>query len=116
MKKSNGKVVNLGEGGNDTRFDKIIDFGVGKANPTLATGIRFMRASEDIDGVKRDRFGNEVSVEEELKNLYPIYWQGIQEVIEEDPKKGKELAFALTGLGLLGVNKPSIWVVILNIY
>ncbi|MCB0448474.1 MAG: hypothetical protein KDD03_13385, partial [Gelidibacter sp.] len=104
MKKSNGKVVNLGEGDNDTLLDKIVDFGVGKANPTVATGIRFLRAKEEIDGVKRDKYGNEISVEEELKKMYPIYWQGIKEVIKENPEKGKELSFALTALGFLGVN------------
>tara|TARA_R110002012_G_scaffold304591_1_gene508160 strand:- start:987 stop:8486 length:7500 start_codon:yes stop_codon:yes gene_type:complete len=104
FKKSNGKVVNLGEGSNPTRFDKLVDFGVGKANPTVATGIRFMRANEEIDGTKRDIYGNEVSIEEEVKKMYPIYWQGIKEVIEEDPKKGKEIAFFMTSLGLMGIN------------
>jgi|TARA_Y100000296_G_C5180124_1_gene264337 hypothetical protein len=104
MKKSNGKTVNLGEGDNDTKFDKMVDFAVGKANPTVATGIRFLRASEEIDGVKRDKYGNEVSIEAELKKMYPIYWQGIQEVIKENPEKGKELSYALTALGMLGIN------------
>lgn len=104
MKKSNGKVINLGEGNNDTKFDKIVDFGVGKLNPTLATGVRFLRANEEIDGTKRDKYGNEVSIEEELRMMYPIYWQGIKEVMEENPEKGKEIAYGLTALGFLGVN------------
>lgn len=104
MKRSNGKVIKLGEGRNDTRLDKMIDFAKGKANPTVATGLRFLDAHEDIDGVKRDKYGNEVSVEEELKNLYPIYWQGIKEVIKENPEQGKAVAYSLTALGFLGVN------------
>lgn len=104
MKRSNGKVIKLGEGSNDNRFDKIVDFGVGKLNPTVATGVRFLRANEEVDGVKRDKYGNEVSAEEELKKMYPIYWQGIQEVIAENPEKGKAMIYSLTALGLLGVN------------
>lgn len=104
MKKSNGKTVTLGQGNNDTKFEKIVDFTVGKLNPTLATSVRFLNSTEEIDGVKRDEYGNEVSVEEEIKMMYPIYWQGIKEVMEEDPEKGKELAYALTALGLVGVN------------
>jgi ribosomal protein S18 acetylase RimI-like enzyme len=104
MKRTNGQVIKLGEGRNANRFDKLVDFGVGKANPTIATGIRFLRANEEVDGVKRDQWGNEVSIEEELKMMYPIYWQGITEVLAENPEKAKALTYSLVGLGLLGVN------------
>jgi hypothetical protein len=104
MKRTNGQVIELGEGRNANKFDKFVDFGVGKANPTLATIIRFARANEEIDGVKRDQWGNEVSIEEELKMMYPIYWQGLREVMAENPEKAKALTYSLVGLGLLGIN------------
>lgn len=104
IKKSSGKVATLGQGGEDTVFDKIVDFGVGKANPTMASIIRWTKSSEDADGTRRDKYGNEVSLEEEVDGIRPIYWQGVKEVLDESPEKGRELTYALTALGLLGVN------------
>jgi uncharacterized protein (DUF2164 family) len=36
--------------------------------------------------------------------MYPIYWQGLREVMAENPEKAKALTYSLVGLGLLGIN------------
>lgn len=104
IKKTSGNIMDLGEGRSRSGLDLVFDFLKNKANPFIAIPMRMLGSSEKIDGVRYDEFGNEISIEEEVKKIWPIYWQGISEYIKERPEEAQALNDAIMVMGLTGVN------------
>ena len=51
----------------------------------MAIGYRGLNSKLDKEGNRVDQFGNEYSFMNEIENMYPIYWQGLKEIEQEDP-------------------------------
>ncbi len=107
-KKRNGEIVNNGEKfGSKTNWDIITNFVANKAHPTLGMGIKNAMGKEveivDENGNTKTEvqyFEENVAISNQIKNnIYPIFYDTTQKVLEEDPVLGANLYILLSFIG-----------------
>jgi hypothetical protein len=85
--KGSGKVVPLGTPFQaSTRKGLLIDMGTNKLSPPTHMLDKYLDTHVRKDGMRVTKFGEEYVFLDELKeNLHPIYWDTIEELLEDDP-------------------------------
>ena len=86
MLKGSGEVVKLGTPYRaPTRLGLIGEQATNKLAPSAAMIQKFL-TTHDKNGVTVDQWGNPYSITEELKkNAYPIYWDTVKDLLQDDP-------------------------------
>jgi len=89
-----GEVRNLGETQFDpSRADLTWRLIKNKLSPSAGLSVKFLEAREK-NGELVDSYGNLLSMEDELLNVYPMYWSTVSEIYKEDPDLVKHFLVA----------------------
>jgi len=89
--------------GTRTRNELAVDFITNKFNPSM--GILWgygssHKVTENGVEIRKDMFGNEINVLDEVANLQPMYWDAVSEIKKEQPGLWGDFFVAAGALGI----------------
>lgn len=87
MKKTDGRMVQIGTPNQSPTMGGLIsDRLTNKLAPSAGMFWRYMNTHIDPSGKRIDKWGQDYDFTQELKdNLYPIYWETLSEMMQDDP-------------------------------
>ncbi len=89
--------------GTRTRNELAVDFITNKFNPSMGILWGYGSSHKVIENgveIRKDMFGNEINVLDEVANLQPMYWDAISEIKKEQPGLWGDFFVAAGALGI----------------
>jgi len=89
--------------GTRTRNELVVDFITNKFNPSMGILWGYGSSHKVMENgveIRKDMFGNEINVLDEVANLQPMYWDAVSEIKKEQPGLWGDFFVAAGALGI----------------